>query len=120
MTDERWLVPAPAGADLRRVHLLSSGTDPTQPFDLGVDLEALEKTIMNLGVQILTLDPQPHEWGVGFYDESTGDKEFIYRRPDEQSAIGEARTWKCRLYRRPVSPWELVYDFTELSDASDV
>lgn len=46
-----------AGADLRRVHLLSSGTDPTQPFNLGVDLEALEKTIMNLGVQILTLDP---------------------------------------------------------------
>lgn len=46
-----------AGADLRRVHLLSSGADPTQPFNLGVDLDPLESTIRNLNVDILTLDP---------------------------------------------------------------
>lgn len=46
-----------AGADLRRVHLLSSGTDPQEPFNLGTDMEALEHTITNLGIDILTLDP---------------------------------------------------------------
>ncbi len=46
-----------AGADLGRVHLLSSGVDPTLPFDLGLDLDALDKTIAAMRIKILTLDP---------------------------------------------------------------
>jgi putative DNA primase/helicase len=46
-----------AGADLSRVHLLSSGADPSLPFDLGVDLDALDKTINAMKIKILTLDP---------------------------------------------------------------
>lgn len=46
-----------AGADRHRVYLLSSGADPDRPFNLGVDLTELERTITSLGVQILVLDP---------------------------------------------------------------
>ncbi len=46
-----------AGADLGRVHLLSSGVDPSLPFDLGIDLDALDKTITSLRIKVLTLDP---------------------------------------------------------------
>ncbi len=46
-----------AGADLNRVHLLSSGADPALPFDLGIDLDALDKTIVAMRIGILVLDP---------------------------------------------------------------
>lgn len=46
-----------AGADLRRVHLLSSGAVPELPFNLGTDMDALDKTIENLGIGIVVLDP---------------------------------------------------------------
>lgn len=46
-----------AGADIRRVHLLSSGVSPDSPFNLADDFEGLEQTIAKLGIRILTLDP---------------------------------------------------------------
>lgn len=46
-----------AGAALERVFLLTSGADPTQPFDLGVDLDALETFVRERGVRVVVLDP---------------------------------------------------------------
>jgi hypothetical protein len=46
-----------ASADCHRVHLISAGTDRDRPFNLGLDLEQLEKKIVRDNVQIVVLDP---------------------------------------------------------------
>lgn len=46
-----------AGADLDRVHLLAAGSDPELPFDLGVDLKALEDAILSTKAKVIILDP---------------------------------------------------------------
>jgi putative DNA primase/helicase len=56
---ERVIVPRlrAAGADLANVRLLASGADPTRPFDLGADLDALERSILAKKIRVVILDP---------------------------------------------------------------
>jgi hypothetical protein len=46
-----------AGADRHRVHLLSAGADRNRPFNLGLDLDHLERVIMAQRTNIVVLDP---------------------------------------------------------------
>lgn len=46
-----------AGADLTKIHLITEGSIPGQPFDLGRDVGALEHFVREHGVKIVFIDP---------------------------------------------------------------